>query len=66
MMTKQEEIEIIIPQKTVTIRDCQDCPHHHCHFDYGYLDCSCDLGGSTCTQGIPKNCPLKEEADNVT
>lgn len=40
--------------------DCQSCKHHHCYYDNGIQDCSCDLSVLTFTQtyGIPNSCPL--------
>jgi len=53
-------IRIKIPEKEIEVRDCQYCPHHHCFWDEGNLDCSCDLSvfANPCTQGIPSTCPL--------
>ena len=42
--------------------DCQECKHHHCHYDEdGVQGCSCDFSPLIYTQsrGLPDNCPLK-------
>lgn len=56
-------VRIHVDAHNIEVRDCQDCPHHHCHIDEGYLDCSCDLSvfANTCTSGIPRTCPLKDK-----
>ena len=58
-MSKQEMIEIVIPENTLSVRDCQYCPHHHCYMTADGLECSCDFGTNTQTQGIPLDCTLR-------
>ncbi len=57
------KVTVDIAAKTIEVRDCQYCPHHFCFFDGGWLDCSCDLGGTTQTSGVPNTCPLLKHPD---
>ena len=56
---------LVMKEGMIEAKDCQDCKHHHCHGGERKQDCSCDLIAlvSTCTHGIPEDCPLKPRVD---
>ena len=61
----RDELQIIVPEEVITVRDCQYCPHHSCYMTEDGLECSCDLRGTTQTSGIPHNCPLKSSSQPI-
>jgi hypothetical protein len=62
---KGKRMKITIPEKTIDIKHCNECPHHACYIDSdGCADCSCRLSVlvdkvEIHNNGIPEKCPLK-------